>query len=141
MDIALVRQQLLRTIDRAKRAAAERRARTDEASRDYLTFLETTAVPIVRQVANALKAEGYTFNVFTPSQSVRLMSERNSADFIEIVLDTSGEQPLVMGRSRLERGHRVVESERPIASGAVQTLTEQDVLDFVLAELTPFVER
>lgn len=141
MDIGLVRQQLLRTIDRAKRAAAERRTLTDEASRDYLTFLDTIAVPLVRQIANALRAEGYVFNVFTPSRSVRLMSERNAADFIEIVLDTSGERPLVMGHSSTERGHRVIKSERPIGSGAVGTLTEQDVLDFVLTELTPFVER
>jgi hypothetical protein len=141
MEIASVRQQVLQTIDRARRGAAERRVRTDEASREYAVFLQDIAVPLFRQVANALKAESYIFNVFTPAGSVRLMSDKNAEDYIELVLDTSGDRPLVIGHTRRARGHRVVESERPIAEGAVRDLTEDQVLQFVMKELEPFVER
>ena len=72
MEVSDVRRRVTETIDRAKRAAAERRARTDEATREYAAFLETIAVPLVRQVANALKVQGFAFGVFTPSGSVRL---------------------------------------------------------------------
>ena len=47
-----------------------------------------------RQVASALKAEGHHFTVFTPGGGVRLMSDKSSDDFIELSLDTSGEQPV-----------------------------------------------
>ena len=74
MEISDVRRRLTQTIERAKREAAERRARHDEAARDYAAFLERVAVPVFRQVANVLKTQGYAFRVFTPSDSVRLMS-------------------------------------------------------------------
>ncbi len=141
MEIAAVRQRVLRTIDRAKRGAAERRVRMDDAAREYSTFLEDIAVPLFRQIASALKAENYVFNVFTPGGSVRLMSDKNSEDYIELVLDTNGDQPLVIGHSSRGRGHRVVESERPIGEGRVIDLTEEDVLRFVMKELEPLVER
>jgi hypothetical protein len=35
----------------------------------------------------------------------------------------------------------VIESEHPIAQKAVADLTEEDVLEFVLKEIAPFVER
>ena len=41
MEIADVRKRLLHMIERAKRQAAERRARTDQASRTFDKFLET----------------------------------------------------------------------------------------------------
>src|SRR4051812_5403678 len=93
MEIADVRKRVHATIERSKQRAAERRARGDEAGRAYSTFLETIAVPIFRQVANVLRAEGYAFTVFTPSGSVRLMSDRAAEDFIELTLDTAGEEP------------------------------------------------
>lgn len=133
---------MLETIDRAKRNAAGRRARIDEAGREYEVFLDVVAVPVFRQVANVLRAEGYLFNVFTPSGSVRLMSDRAADDFIELFLDTTEDQPRVTGRARRSRGHRVLESEQPIGPlGPVRELTEEDVLRFVMKELEPFVER
>ena len=62
MEISEVRRRVRETIDRAKRQAAERRARVDEAAREYAVFLEQIAVPLFRQVANALKAHGYSFH-------------------------------------------------------------------------------
>ena len=141
MEISEVRRHLSETIERAKRAAAARRTHVDEASREFVVFLDQIAVPLFRQVANVLKVQGYQFEVFTPGGSVRLMSEKSADDFIEITLDTTGEHPCVIGRSRRGRGRRVLESERPIAEGAVRELTEQQVLAFVLKELEPLVER
>jgi hypothetical protein len=141
MEISEVRQRVLAAIDRAKRGAAERRSRTDEASREFDVFLEKLAVPLFRQVANALKAEGYSFTVFTPGGSVRLMSDKGSEDYIELTLDTSGAQPLVVGHSSRARGRRVVESERPVGEGPVREISEDHVLRFLMEELEPFVER
>jgi hypothetical protein len=129
------------TIDRARRAAANRRAAVDEASKEYDGFLERTAVPIFRQVANVLRAQGYPFTVFTPAGSVRLMSDKAGEDYIELVLETGAEQPAVIGRTRRMRGRRVTESERPLGSGPIGDLSEDDVLGFLLKELEPFVER
>src|SRR5262249_11298764 len=72
MEISDVRRLVLDTLERAKGGAAERRARTDAAERAYTQFLENTAVPLVRQLANVLKAHAYQFTVFTPGGSVRL---------------------------------------------------------------------
>jgi hypothetical protein len=139
MEIADVRKRLLHMIERAKREAGERRARTDKASRAFDMFLETTAVPLFRQVANSLRADNYLFNVFTPAGSVRLMSDRGAEDYIELSLDTSDTVPRVIGHTSRSRGRRVLESERAI--GEPDALTEEDVLEFLLKELEAFVER
>jgi len=142
MQISDVKKQVLQAIDRAKRGAAERRTRTDEAAREYEVFLEAVAIPLFRQVANVLRAEGHLFNVFTPGGSVRLMSDRSAEDYIELRLDTTGDVPRVVGHASRSRGRRVTESEQPIAEAdAIRDLTEDDVLRFVMKELEPFVER
>ena len=56
METSDVRRQVVEAIDRAKRRAEERRARTDEAAKTYEQFLEQNAVPSFRQIANALRA-------------------------------------------------------------------------------------
>ena len=139
MEISLVRRRLTETIERAKKQAAERRGRSDQASRDFEVFLQKIAVPHFRQVANALKADGYMFTVFTPSGSVRLMSDRAADDYIEISLDTADDPPRVMGRTSRTRGSRVIDIERAI--GAPDALTDEQLLDFLLKELEAFVER
>jgi hypothetical protein len=139
MEIADVRKRVHATIERSKQRAAERRARGDEAGRAYSTFLETVAVPIFRQVANVLRAEGYAFTVFTPSGSVRLMSDRAAEDFIELTLDTAGDEPAIVGHASHSRGRRVTESERAI--GGPAALSESDVLEFVVKELEALVDR
>jgi len=139
MEISTVRRRLTETIERAKKQAAERRERSDRASRDFDVFLQKIGVPLVRQVANALKAEGYAFTVFTPSGSVRLMSDRSSSDYIELTLDTSENPPCVMGRVSRTRGQRVLDAEHAV--GTPETLTEDQLLEFLLKELEAFVER
>jgi len=139
MDIADVKKKVLRTIERARHNAAERRARADTTARAYEAFLERTAVPVCRQVSNVLRAEGYVFDVFTPPGSVRLMSERTTDDYIDLVLETSGDQPVVTCRTIRRRGNRTLQTETIV--GDPETLGEQDVLTFVLKALEPFVER
>jgi hypothetical protein len=139
MEISDVKRRVIETIDSAKRQAAERRVRTDEATRAYQQLLERIAIPIFKQIASVLRAEGITFAVFTPGGSVRLMSDRAAEDYVELTLDTTGDSPVVSGHVSRNRGRRIIESERPI--GPPGTLTEEDVLAFVLKELGPLVER
>ena len=141
MEISDVRRSVTDTIERARRAAGERRARADEATREYETFLDSVAIPLVRQVANVLKAQGFGFSVFTPSGSVRLASDKSADDYIEVALDTSGDQPVILGLSRRTRGRTVVESERPIGGPQIAAVTEEQLLAFLLEQLAPLVER
>lgn len=141
MEVSDVRKRVKDTIERAKRAMADRRALVDEATREYALFLERIATPMFRQVANVLRAEGHLFTVSTPGNSVRLTPDRSNSDFIELALETSGRQPQVVIHSSRSRGRRVTESEMPIGAGAVRDLTEEDVLSAVLKELELMVER
>lgn len=141
METSVLRKRLADTIEAAKRTAAARRSRSDDAARAYAQFLEVIAVPLFKQVANILKASGYNFSVFTPSGTVRLMSDRVAEDFIELSLDVSGEEPMVIGHSRSARGRRIIENERAVAEVSVGHVTEEQLLEYLLKELEPFVER
>ncbi len=142
IEIADVRRRVRAAIDAARKGARERRARADEAARDYEAFLRDRAVPVFHAFRSALVAEGHRFTVFTPASAVRLASDGASEDFIEIVLDTGVDPPVVVGRVSRGRGRRLVTSERPVAEGlAIAQLTEEDVLSFLVTEIVPFVQR
>ena len=96
MDVALIRKRLKTEIDQARRTAAERRERSKTATRAYATFLEEIAVPTFRQVANILRAEGIPFEVQTPLDGVRLVSDRSRDDVIALELDATQDPPQVM---------------------------------------------
>ena len=140
MEISEIRRRLRSAIDEARRDAAARRARSDAALRDYDAFLSGVAVPVVQQMASALSGEGHHFNVATPAGSVRLTAANSTEDYIEIALDTSEDPPEVVGRTSRGRGRRMITSERPVRDRtAVGELNEEDVLAFLLTEITPFV--
>lgn len=140
IEISEVRRRLRSAVDEARRDAAARRARNDAAMRDYDAFLSTVAIPVVQQMASALSGEGHHFNVATPAGSVRLASVNSPEDYIEIALDTSEDPPEVVGRTSRGRGRRMITSERPVRDRtAVGELNEEDVLAFLLTEITPFV--
>ena len=139
MEISVVRRRLTETIERARKRAAERRGRGDQAQRDFELFLHKVAVPLCKQIAGVLKADGYPFTVFTPSASVRLMSDRSADDFIELSLETAEDPPRVMAHVSRARGRRVIDAERPV--GAPEAITEEELLEFMLKELEAFVER
>ena len=54
-------------------------------------------------------------------------------------LNRSLSDPVVLGHTRRSRGRRVIDGERPLGDPA--TLSEEDVLAFVLKALEPFVDR
>jgi hypothetical protein len=142
VEVSEVHRQLKHAIDRAKARAQRKRQNAAEAERAYAAFLEETARPTTRMLANALKAEGYPFTVSTPTGGLRLASDRGRDDYIELALDDSGDKPMVVGRIRRTRGSRTLEDERPIKPGtAPQDLTDADLLAFLVEALEPWLER
>jgi len=142
IEISEMRKRLRAAIDHSRRAAEARRRDAAEAGEAYERFLSGVAEPLVQMLANALRAEGYSFTVFTPRAGLRLASGRNAEDFIEFALDTSSNHPIVLLRVNRGRGRRVVQHERPIRGDErVDELTEEDVLKALLEEIGPFVER
>jgi hypothetical protein len=142
LEISIVKRRLTAAIDRSRRGAQERRQRVTEAEREYATFLEHVATPVARMMANALKVEGYPFTMFTPSGAVRLASDKGRDDYIELALDTTGSIPEVVGRVSRGRGSRTISDERPLKTGASPNdITEEDVLEFLLKALEPWLER
>jgi hypothetical protein len=142
VEVADVRRRVRLRIVEARQAAAARRADVDAAERDFVPFLKEVAAPVCQMFAQALTAENYPFKVSTPAGALRLTPERSRNDFIEIELDTSLNPPQVIGRVNYTHGSRGVAIERPIReNAAVVDLTQDDVLDFLVAELGPFVEK
>jgi hypothetical protein len=142
MEVPEVRRRVRAAVEHARQRAAERRARRDEASRAYEQFLSAVAVPAFQLVAAALAGERHRFTVFTPAGSVRLAPERSADDFLELTLDSDRDPPTVLIRVSRGRGRRLVTSERELKPGrAIADLTEEDVVDDVLEEIAPFVER
>jgi len=133
---------LRRAIDSARDHAQQRKQRAAEAERAYQAFLDEVATPLMRQIANALKVEGYAFTVFTPGGGLRLASDRGRDDYIELALDTDAAPPQVVARISRTRGSRTLEEERPIQPGASPgAITDADLLEFLLDALEPWLER
>ncbi len=142
MEISQVRRRIQASITAARDRSKLRRQQADEAERAYATFLDNLAVPLARQVVNALRAEGYSFTLSTPGRGLRLSLDQGRDDFIEFELRTDIDQPHVIGRIRRTRGSRTLDEERPVQAGtAPQDLTEHDVLEFLAHGLEPWLER
>lgn len=142
VEVSAVRNRLRRAVESARRRSEERRQHAAQAERAYEAFLESVATPLVRQMANALKAEGYPFTVFTPSGGLRLASDRSRDDYIDLSLDTSADPSQVVARISRARGSRIVEDERTVKPGASpDNITEEDLLAFLMDALEPWLER
>jgi hypothetical protein len=129
-------------ITAARERTQRRRQQNADAESAYDQFLAQVATPLVKQVANALQVEGYAFTVSTPGRGVRLALDRGRDDFIDLTLDTNGDEPAVIGRIRRTRGSRTIDEERPVKPGAAaDQITEQDLLDFFESALGPWLER
>lgn len=140
MEVSQVRKRVQGAIAVARQQAQIQRQAAADAERAYERFLEDVAVPVARQIAGALKAEGFTFTVFTPGGELRLAADRGRDDFVEIALDTTARPPQVIGRISYTRGSRTIDEERPLKAGATpDALTEEDVLDFLLGALEPWL--
>jgi hypothetical protein len=142
IETSELRKRLRHAIEERRKATAARRATLDAAAAAYTDLLENTATPLVQKLANALRAEGHNFTVFTPNGGLRMSLAKSADDFIEFALDTSQAEPFAALRVNRSRGRRVVQHERPIKGRtAVDRLSEEDVLQALLDEVTPFVER
>lgn len=141
VEVSQVRNRLRRAIDGARDHAQQRRQHVAEAERAYQAFLDEVATPLVRQVANALKVEGYGFTVFTPGNGLRLASDRGRDDYIEFALDDTAERSEVVVRISRTRGSRTIEEERPVKAGAApDAITEDELLEFLLGALEPWLK-
>jgi hypothetical protein len=126
----------------ARDRAQRRRQLAADADTTYDSFLSNVATPLVKQIANALQAEGYAFTLSTPGRGLRLALDRGRDDFIELALETDADEPTVIGRIRRTRGSRTIEEERPVKRGASpDQVSEQDLLDFFESALLPWLER
>ena len=126
----------------ARDRAQRRRQLAADAETAYDSFLSNVATPLVKQIANALQAEGYAFTLSTPGRGLRLALDRGRDDFIELALETDADEPTVIGRIRRTRGSRTIEEERPVKRGASpDQVSEQDLLDFFESALLPWLER
>jgi ribosomal protein L6P/L9E len=139
-DSAVVRKRVKTAIEQARRDQAERRGRVAEATRTYDAFLESAAIPVFKMFANILKSEGLHFEVMTPAGGVRLQSERQRDDSIEMELDTTADPPQPLVSIRHVRGSRVIQTDRSIkGSNPLVQLTEDDVIEMLLEELRPWL--
>jgi hypothetical protein len=142
METGEVRKRLLHTIDRVRREAVAHREEADGARQAFEVFLRDVAAPVFRQVAQALTAEGYPFQVSTPSGSARLASARTAGDFVELSLDTDRRPVAVVARIGRTRGRRQLESDVVVHEGAdFGALDDERLLQVVLDQIGPFVER
>jgi hypothetical protein len=140
MDVSELRKRILRALDDAKHDVSSRRAVLDAAERDYGEFLMKTAVPLLKQTVDVLKAAGSGFVLHTPAASARLASEQSAETFLEFGLDRSTTPPQVVGRVSVARGRHRGMVERPLAEGKrIVDLTEDDVAAFLVAEIPKLV--
>jgi len=141
MDVSELRKGILRALDDARRQASVRQTAVDDARQAFSAFLPGTAVPLVRQAADVLRAEGQLYSVHTPADCVRLVSDSSPHTYLEVALETSGDSPQVVGRISLTRGRQghVVE-EIPVAPGKpLSALSEDDVTGFLLTAIPKLV--
>jgi hypothetical protein len=142
METSDIRRRLRLALEQARNVTAERRTRADAASTAYAAFLRDVATPVFRMFGNVAKAEGYGFTVFTPADGIRLVSERHGEDFIEIWLDASLDPPMVATRVSRMRGRNLTTTEGQLRADApINSLTDEDVFAFLLANIGALVER
>ena len=80
MEISQVRKRIQTALTTARDRARQRRQKADEAEKAYESFLDGVAAPLARQIANALRAEGYSFTVSTPHRAEAFEACRYAID-------------------------------------------------------------
>jgi hypothetical protein len=137
MDVAKLRQGILRALDEARKDASVRQTELDAAQQAYAGFLSSVAVPLFKQAAIVLRAEGHLFVVHTPAGSARLVSEAAPETFIESALDATGAAHRVLARVSLTRGRAGHILEEPAIGGdkPLADLEESDVTAYLLSAI------
>ena len=141
VEISEIQKRVRRMIDQSRRAAEARRARAASETRAGEQALHRVVAPVFKSVAAALKAEGHPFRVSTPVDAVKMSAESSGDNFIELVFDTTGAQSALRGRVSRTRGRRLLVEEKVVSEGSqLGTLSDEDVLEYLLGALEPFVE-
>lgn len=133
-DVALVRKRLRQAVELAKRDAALRRERADTVRQQFETFLEETATPVFRTFANALRGEGFPFEVMTPSNALRLVPDRNRDEGLTLELDAASDPPAVLLSVTKGRGNRMTRTEQAVKDGAAPDQITSDDLETLLVD-------
>jgi hypothetical protein len=142
LEISQVRKRIQAAMSTARDRAKQRRQQADEAGQAYEKFLDHLAAPLARQVVNALRAEGYAFTVSSPNRGLRVSLDAGRDDYVELALNAETDPPHVTGRVRRTRGSRTIDEERPVKPGAgPDAVSEEDLLEFLLGALEPWLER
>jgi hypothetical protein len=142
MEVSEIRRRLRQAMDQARQRQAERRTLVADTTSAYERILESIALPVFQTLASALAADGHRFKVETPLGVVRLVRERNSAEHLEMALDTDREVPAVVLRSTRGRGSRTIASEEIVAEGSeIADISDSNLVDAIVQQLVPLVER
>jgi hypothetical protein len=142
MDVSELRKRIIRALEEARSVAGSRRGVVDAARRDYTAFLETVAVPLLRQAATVLKAQGHPFTLETPAETARIVADGAPQTFLELSLQIDGDDPRVMGRVSVSRGRQgLVIEERPLATVPISEITENHVADFLVREIPTLIVK
>jgi hypothetical protein len=137
-----ISRRLKIAVETARRSAAEQRGRDEAVRAAYEGFLERVATPLAKQLVNVLKVEGMAFTVFTPAGGLRLSSDRNRDDYVELALEPGGTDLQVVGHISRVRGSRTLAETLALKEGVkVEALSEDDLLEFLLRALRPWLER
>ena len=142
MNVSYVRQRVQQAIAEAKEAAIERRRSTVETEVAGKALLDNLAAPLCRTVVAALKADGFRFRVETPLGVVRVCSEISNDEFIEFALEMARIPPALVIRLSRRWGSRLLSNEKIVAErSAIGKLDEEVLLEFLLREIKPLLER
>jgi len=141
-EMSDVSRRVRAAIEQATLDSADRRSRVERDGAQARAFLESTAVPVLRQFAAVLKSEGFLFRLSTPAGAVRLASESRHEDFIDFAVDTTRDPVTISTTVSHIRGKRVDTTEQPLRPGVeIDRLTDEDVLAFLIGTIPIFVVR
>lgn len=141
-EVGEVRKQLRHAIDTHKRAGAARRAESDQATKQFSTWMQLVGEPLCREFTAALRGEGYQFRLQTPQGVARISSERSPDDFLELTFD-SRRTPVALVLSRsYTRGSKTFTDERVLCEGAcIEAVEPQQLLAALVDDVLPLIER
>ena len=118
MEVSHVRRRLQASIAAARERAQQRRQRSADAERAYAVFLQEVATPVTRQVANALKAEGYCVHGVHARRRPAPRVGPRPRRLHRVRARHRSDPPQVIGRISHTRGSRTIDEERPVKTGA-----------------------
>jgi hypothetical protein len=143
MEPSVLRRQIRDAIDGARQAAVARRAAGDAAALAWRAARDTVVIPSWQQAVQVLRSEGYLLQVSSPADAVRVNSEKNPQDGVELSLESGSQGPFLLQRVTTTRGREVRSDERVAVAGTdiIASLTEEQAVALLLSALAPFFER